>query len=163
MKLLGIKVKDQEHPDIYDFTFLLLSDEDGVLSINMTDYRGEEVIEEFKEHIENAEKPELIASFSFSEEDTTLLEEIYKLMFDDFVIYLQRIITESAEEPTNVAIFRMSFSNKAYKLHFRIGDNSINKFRFLEESELKKRLRKSLKLNKPLYIKPDIAQQLGVK
>jgi hypothetical protein len=163
MKLLDIKVKDQEHPDVHDFTFILLSNEDGVLSINMTDYRGQEVMEQFKDQIDNAEKPELIASFSFSEGDTILLEEIYKLVFDDFVIYFQRIMTESIEEPTNVAIFRMSFSDKAYKLHFRIGDEYITKFRFLEESELKKRLSKSLKLYKPLYIKPDIAEQLGVK
>ncbi len=167
MKFVTIKQKDQEHPDVQDATLILLSDEHGLLSVNMTFYKGEETIEEFKERIDDANEPQLIACFSSVIENTTFLEELYKLVFDDFVIYFQRIISERTEEPTNESkicmLFGVPFSAQTYKLHFD-DDKFMSKFQFLDERELKRRLRsRRIKSNIPIYIDPDIAEQVGVK
>jgi hypothetical protein len=156
MELVSILSNPIQFPSIYDFTFILFGN-NGEIRIHVRLF-DEEAVKHLKHDLADAEEPKLLAKFRWYHNrfETTLLEEYYKLDFEQEPVVLQKVSEDIDKEPECIVIF--TSGEKKFWLPFRKNENFNERFRFLTLDEAERRIAKEVYYNNKqiLFMHPEI-------
>jgi hypothetical protein len=145
MELVNVLPNPIQFPSIYDFTFILFGN-NGEIRIHVR-LLDEEVIKYSKHDLADAKEPKLLAKFRWYHNrfETTLLEEYYKLDFEQEPVVLQKVSEDIDKEPECMVIF--TSGEKRFWLPFGKSESFRDRFRFLTFDEAERRIAKEVYYN----------------
>jgi hypothetical protein len=145
MELVKIIPDPVQFPCIYDITFVLFGNS-GELRIHVR-MLDDEAVKYSKHDLADAKEPKLLARFRWYHNrfETTLLEELYQLDFDQEPVVLLKLSEDTDTEPNRIGLFICE--NKKFWLPFRKSERFTDRFKFLTLDEAERRIAKEMYYN----------------